>query len=66
MTFFDTLDELVLTGGFVVAGAAVSVAILAAFSLWGTRGRVYMPRADSAEAVDSICWSRAAHLAGWA
>ena len=38
--FFDTLDELVLTGGFVVAGAAVSVAILAAFSLWGTRGRV--------------------------
>jgi hypothetical protein len=40
MTIFDTLDELVLTGGFVLAGAAISLAILAAFSWWGTRGRV--------------------------
>ena len=34
MTFFDALDELLLTGGFVFAGATIGLSIMAAFAWW--------------------------------
>jgi hypothetical protein len=40
MTFFDALDELLLTGGFALAGATIGLSIMAAFAWWETRGRV--------------------------
>jgi hypothetical protein len=40
MTIFDTLDELLLAGGIMLAGAAIGLSIFAAFAWWETRGRV--------------------------